>query len=506
MQTKILVKHTRIEINNYEIGDNPRLEYIFSVWDPLRHTSFPKCIEYDEQHKKLILPRGLDIPWLENQFGCTAMVDKKCDQYVNEEPLPIKYLPKDEKQKEILNFIFGNDKYYYTKSKSQLSINSSTGSGKTYLAVASICISGSRVAIITSSINWLDQWRDRILEYTKLDKKDIYMIAGAGSIDKLNGRKNYNNYRIFLVSHSTIKSYGDKNGWDKVEELFYNLNIGMKVYDEAHLYFDNMAKIDFHSNTRKTLYLTATPQRSNKDEDSIYQLYFKNIPSIDLFDQDKDPHVNYIAMHFNSHPSPMDIQKCKNAYGFDRIGYTNYIVNRPNFQMILYILIDMILSCPGKVLIYIGVNSAINKVYDMIIEQFPFLESNVGIYTSLTKTNKYEQLYKKIILSTTKSCGAASDIQDLMVTINLAEPFKSPVLAQQTLGRTRAYDSLYIDLVDHGFYFTKKYYEAKKPIFKQYAKSCKDVQMSDEELESRSQNVVNKYDTKTVICQRIFKG
>ena len=502
---KIVVRHTRIEVNNYEWGDNPQLEYIFSVWDPLRHTSFSKAIEYNEEEKKLILPRGIDIPWLEGQFNYDAVIDKRCDPYSTIEPIPIKYLTKDDKQKEILQFILGKDKYYYTKTKSQLSVNSSTGSGKTFLTVGSICFSGSRAIIITSSINWLEQWKARILEYTPLNENKIYMIAGASSINKLKIRQNAEDYTIFLASHSTIKSYGDKNGWGAVEELFKMLKVGMKVYDEAHLYFDNMAKIDFHSNTRKTLYLTATPQRSNKDEDAIYQLYFKNIPSIDLFDANKDPHVNYVAIHFNSHPHPTDISKCKNVYGFDRIAYTNYIVKRPNFIMLLYILIDMVFNAPGKVLIYVGVNSAIKVVYDTICEQFPFLANNIGIYTSLTTVNKHEQLHKKIILSTTKSCGAASDIKDLMVTINLAEPFKSPVLAQQTLGRTRAYDSLYIDVVDSGFYFTKKYYEAKKPVFRQYAKSCKDIKFSDEELESRSLAIVNKYDTSKVMCQRIYK-
>ena len=63
---KIVIKHTRIEINNYDIGDCPKLEYLFSVWDPVRHVSTPKGIEYIEDEKKLILPRGLDIPYLEN--------------------------------------------------------------------------------------------------------------------------------------------------------------------------------------------------------------------------------------------------------------------------------------------------------------------------------------------------------------------------------------------------------------------------------------------------------
>ena len=501
---KILVKHSRIEINNYDIGDCPKLEYIFSVWDPNKHQSYPMGIEYIESEKKLIIPRGVDIPYVENLFGEQAVIDKKCDEYATGEQIPIKYLAKDERQIELLKFLLGEGKYYYTKSKSQLSCNSTTGSGKTFVTVASICFSGSRAIIITNALNWLEQWREKIMEYTPLSEKDIYMIAGVGSINKLLCR-NPLDYKIFLASHSTIKSYGDKHGWDAVSELFKYLKCSMKIYDEAHLYFDNLCKIDFHTNTKKTIYLTATPERSNQDENRIYQLYFKNIPSISLFDEETDPHVNYIAMHFNSHPTPADIARCKNQFGFDRNKYTDYLVTRPNFQYLLTILVDLIFANNGKALIYVGTNHAISVVYDYIISQFPFLNGNVGIYTSVMKENKIEQLYKKIILSTTKSCGAASDITDLRMTINLAEPFKSSVLAKQTLGRCRADNTVYIDVVDQGFYFTKKYYKDKKPIFSQYAKSCKDVVFTDEELENRALNTINKFDKNIVVCTRVFK-
>ena len=500
---KILVKHSRIEINNYDLGDCPKLEYIFSVWDPITHQSFPKGIEYIEEERKLIVPRGMDISWLENHFVEQAVVDRKCDEFTNCEQIPIKYLTKDERQANLLKFLLGEGQYYYTKSKSQLSCNSTTGSGKTFVTVAAICFSGSRAIIITNSIQWLNQWKERIMEYTPLTEKDIYMIAGIGSINKLLCR-NPLDYKIFLASHSTIKSYGDKHGWNAVSELFKYLRCSMKIYDEAHLYFDNLCKIDFHTNTKKTIYLTATPERSNEEENTIYQLYFKNIPSISLFDEDTDPHVNYIAMHFNSHPRPIDINNCKNQYGFDRNAYTNYVVTRPNFQYLVTILIDLIFANTGKALIYIGTNQAISVVYDYIISQFPFLSNNVGIYTSVMKDNKIEQLHKKIILSTTKSCGAASDIDDLRMTINLAEPFKSPVLARQTLGRCRADDTVYIDIVDQGFYFTKRYYSKKKPIFSQYAKSCKDVVFTDEELENRALNTINKFEKNTVVCTRVF--
>ena len=501
---KIVLRHSRIEINNYEIGDCPTLEYIFSVWDPVYHKSFPKGIEYNEETKQLRLPRGIDISYVKDLFMCEPKVIKTPDEYVMTGPIQIRYLAKDERQLEILKFILGQDKYRYTLSKSQLAINSSTGSGKTFVTVAAICFSGARTIIITSSINWLNQWKDKIMEYTPLTENQIYMIAGKGSINKILCRDPLN-YQIFLVSHSTIKSYGDKNGWDKVEELFQYLKCSMKVYDEAHLYFDNMAKIDFHSNTKKTLYLTATPERSSKEENTIYQLYFKNVPSISLFNENTDPHVNYVSMHFNSHPRPMDIQNCRNMYGFDRIKYVSYVVKQPYFLKLVTVLIDMVINKNGKVLIYIGTNAGIKAVYNHIISEFPFLEPYIGIYTSMTKTNKEEQLYKKIILSTTKSCGAASDIYDLRITINLAEPFKSSVLAQQTLGRCRADNTLYIDVVDQGFYFTKKYYQAKKPVFGRYAKSCKSIMMSDQELDSRCDEIHNRNGTNKIMCMKIYK-
>ena len=502
---KIVLKHSRIEINNYEMGDAPKLEYLFSVWDPVYHQSFLKAIEYDEENKRLIIPRGFDINYLKNTFLCEPAIDKHCDDYVNSNPIPIKYLTKDDRQLEILKFILGEDKYFYTKSKSQISVNSTTGSGKTFVTVAAMCYTGARIIIIINSIDWLEQWKSKIFEYTKLTEKQIYMMVGAPSIHKILNRDPLQ-YQVILASHSTIRSYGDNNGWNKVDELFKHLRCSFNVYDEAHLYFDNICKIDFHSNTKKTLYLTATPARSSKEENQIYQMYFKNIPSISLFNEETDPHVNYCAIHFNSHPSPIDINKLKNQYGFDRNKYVTYVVNRPNFLKLVTILIDMVYNMNGKILIYIGTNSGITVVYDYIISQFPFLNGYVGIYTSkVPKETKELNLYNKIILSTTKSAGTASDIKDLRCVINLAEPFKSEVLSRQTLGRCREDNTLYIDVIDNGFYFTKKYYEAKKPIFSIYSKSCKDIYMNDDELERRVYDIQNKYNNKTVMCSTIYK-
>ena len=340
---KIIVKHTRIEINNYELGDCPKLEYLFSIYDPLTHARYPMGIEYDEENQKLIIPRGVDIHFIENLFYDRAYVDTKSDPYTTTAPIPIKYLTKDDRQQEILKFFLGMDNYRYTASKSQLSCNSFTGSGKTFVSVAYICVTGSRAMIIASSLNWLEQWKERIMEYTPLTEKDMYMIIGGGSINKILCRDPLK-YQIFLMSHDTIRSYGDSNGWDKVEYLFKYLRCGLKIYDEAHLYFDNICKIDFHTNTNKTIYLTATPSRSNREEDTIYQYYFKNIPMISLFNEETDPHVNYVAMHFNSHPSVYDIKNSRNAYGLNRAYYTNYVVETENMKKLINIIIGIFLK------------------------------------------------------------------------------------------------------------------------------------------------------------------
>ena len=204
-----------------------------------------------------------------------------------------------------------------------------------------------------------------------------------------------------------------------------------------------------------------------------YKLYFKNVPKIDMFDEDIDPRTSYKAIYYNSHPTPKVLAECRNKYGLDRNGYVNYVVHQQTFQDMLTILIwHIILDIQGKVLIYIGTNQAIEFVYNWIEENFPQLKGKVGIFTSISeKSTKNEELDKKIILSTTKSCGAAMDIAGLEETIVLAEPFKSPIIAKQTLGRTRAENTSYIELVDKGFFHIKKWADSKGPIFQKYATS-----------------------------------
>ena len=490
--SKLIVKNTCLKIEDYEIGDNPELEKYFVIYNPTTHQYYYEGLHYDTNTRTLYLPRGIDVYFVEKCLDTKAIVERNMyNEFDKYNDIYLKKLPRDDIQKEALRFTIGKGEYKDTAYKSQLQVNLYTGKGKTYISIATSAYMGIKSIIITSQGTWLDQWRDKIKEYTNVSDKEIYNIKGVGCIYRLltKSPEEIKQIKYFTVTHSTLKSYGDKHGWDKITELFEYLRIGLKFIDEAHLNFDNMLMIDYYTNVYKTYYISATALRSNEFENKIYQLAFKNVLAIDLFDPEVDPHTEYLSMIYNSKPTPQQISSCKNQYGLDRNKYTNLIVKNENFYRLLTILLEIIEEHVGlyeKCLIYIGTNNAIAEVYNWIIENHHEFYNNVGIYTSMVSDEeKLDALNKRLILSTTKSAGAAVDIPNLKMTVVLAEPFKSEVLARQTLGRTRADNTMYIEIVDRGFNQIKKYYNYKKPIFDKYATECTEIEIGDLELMNR---------------------
>ena len=91
------------------------------------------------------------------------------------------------------------------------------------------------------------------------------------------------------------------------------------------------------------------------------------------------------------------------------------------------------------------------------------------------------------------------------MTIVLAEPFKSEVLARQSLGRTRSNNTLYVELVDMGFVYLKRFYYAKLPTFNKYAKSTSDTMIDQYELDKRSEKLIEIRDKKIEMCPYKFR-
>ena len=490
---KILVTNSCIMVNNYHMGDDKVLEQTFSVFDPITHKFLIKGIHYDEKNCRLYMPAGIDIWYIKKHFNQNYYKRIQHHPCKKISYLKMKAVPRDEQQIESLKFTCGLEEYSENQYLSQLSINLNTGKGKTYVSIATIAFYMVKSVIIAASHSLLSQWKDNILSYTTIPENRIIQITGSNQIHRMLSDK-FNEGDIYLVTHSTLRSYAEQFGWDKIYNLFEKLGIGIKIFDECHTNFDAMLYIDFFTNVWKTYYVSATPMRSDWKEDRIFQLSLKNVPGIDLFDENNDPHTSYVAIKWNSKPTARDVSYCKNKYGLDRMKYIDYITMNEEFYKMMVIIMDLVLKTKGKVLMYIGTNAGLLRVYSWIGQHYvQQLGGDIGIFTSLLPQEaKLEQKKKRLILSTTKSAGLGEHIEGLKMTIVLAEPFKSPVIARQTLGRTRDKDTLYVELVDLGFLYMRKFYDAKLPVFNKYATDVSDTFINSYELDRRVDNIKEK--------------
>lgn len=497
---KIRVRNSSIIIDNYEQGDCPELEKNFMVYNLTTHRYDILGMYFDKKNKKLYIPRGIDIWYIKKVLGVSEYYVEPPNEFDRINDILVKVKPRDDQQVEALKFMCGvGQEYEQNYQLPQLSVNLTTGKGKTYCSISTVAFMKIKSIIITASTTLLNQWMNNIKEYTNLEDSNMLFISGSSMLNMIYNSKSTKakKAKIYLVTHSTIQSYCERYGWDKLNEIFINLGIGMKFIDEAHQNFNNMLMIDFFTNVFKTYYITATPARSDQKENRIYQLTIKNVPGIDLFDVNVDPHTDYIAIKWNSKPTPVQISRCKNKYGLDRNNYVNYVVRQPNFYKLLYIIMDMVIGCGGRVLFFIGTNEAIIEVYKWIGEHYPEFLGDIGIYTSLlSREEKIREREKKLILTTTKSAGAGEDIKNLKMVILLAEPFKSEVLARQTLGRLRNDGTTYIELVDLGFHYIRRFYYAKLPIYNKYALSTSDTTIDQYELDRRSEKLIEKREKK----------
>ena len=494
---KLEVKSTSIVVNNYTIGDIPQLEKCFRIWNPTKHRyEYHEILYYNEEKKQLYLPRGMDISLIERLVGHKAVIANtySINNYQIYKDIKLKYPPKNDVQKEALRFMVGLKPYQATQDRTQLILNLTTGKGKTYISIATIAYTGIKSIVITSSVEWLNQWRERIIYFSNIKDREIYTISGGSSIRYLlnNNNNKIDKTKIFLVTHDTIRNYAEENGWESIRDFFSSIKVGYKFFDEAHLDFKNIMMIDYFSDVYKTFYITASFGRSSTDENRIYQMSFKKVLSIELYNKQEDAHTKYVALLFKSGANAGEVSSCKGRYGLDRNKYINYLIRKNNYYKLLALLLEIILpklQNDKKALFYIGINDAIKETYEWLNYHYPDLRGNIGIF-SMASDNKQLAKTKKIILSTTKSAGACMDIAGLKVTVLLNEPFKSEILAQQTLGRTRDRDTIYIECVDTDFYYCKKYYYAKRPVYVKYATDCTEIKVSQEELDDAYNNLV----------------
>ena len=465
--SKIVVNHTSIVINNYELGDKEYLEKKQSIWNKSYYRYDPVGYVYNESTKQLLLPRGVDINFLERTFNTQADFNYAADPS-DTMSIRLKLMPRDDVQRKSISFLIGEGDFSYTKKYSQLLLNLDTGIGKTYVATAALTFYRTKAIIITHIDKIKKQWYDTFMNITDIDKASICDITGSYVINALLDSPNPK-FKIYLINHATINAYATKHGWESVGELFRHLKIGVKIYDEAHLCFENMLRVDMYTNTKRTLYLTATFNRSDPDENRLFEQCTKSIVRYGSEARsEKRKHIVYLAAFYNSYPDIGEEGSMSTIRGWSKIRYADYLMGCKRFFEALTYMVNYFINKEGKMLILSSKIETAHTIAEMVKKLHP--DKVVSEYHSKISSEDREKAFSAdIISSTPQSAGTGADIRGLRCVIN-TESYSSKVSAEQMSGRLREYsptaNTFYVELVDRGFRKVQNMYRDRLSVFK----------------------------------------
>lgn len=479
-EKKIRVYHTHIEIYPYEQGESEELERLLSIWIDAEYRFEP--IGYHILDKTLYVPRGINLMMIEKLFNSTAYMVKTPDKFKRIRNINVKFTPKDRIQSESIDFLSSEGKFEKALKYSQQALEIDTGDGKTYATINAIINLKMRSLIITHQDKIKKQWIKSFLDGTDIDENRIIDISGSSVIDKI--MDNEVDGDIFFVNHQTLNSYASKHGWKKIRNFFKKIAVGIKVFDEAHLEFKNILRMDMFSNTYKTFYITANFGRSDVKELLVFNRAFSSVykfgEETKNYDE-KRKHIIYIPCMYRSNPSVTDLQSVNSMYGFSVLRFSDFALHRDEKNTMLktlYHVLDIAFKVDGKILVTVPKIDDTNFIKEKIKDEYLDLKKSIGTINS--KNNKDDNKKNQdcdIIISTIKSCGTGVDIKGLRCVINL-EPFSSKITTNQLSGRLREYakdkDTYFFDLIDMSFPQCERQYKTKLTFLK---KKCKAIQI-----------------------------
>jgi len=517
IERKIIINPTSITITNFNqpIEDDLEIDYKkllnqLSVWGTTPYGGkIVKWKAYFIKENDLIIHRGINLYYIFNIFPTRYwdIIDNtegtKC--YANM-GLEMKVQPREKLQEETIEFMLNDDipKIKFGDKVEISDINQKfvclkPGKGKTYCAINYITKKNLLPIIIVDNNKILNQWKESVFKFTNIKEEDIYIISGSDSIRKLLKQDNIN-YKIYFGSHRTFQSYS-KEDLELLSELFLKIGVGIKIFDEAHVEWKSIFNIDIHTNVKYTIYLTATPKRSDQSEQAVYKRMFYDIRMFGLKESIKNDgkYIYYVECLWNSNPNSKDLSSMSNNYGFDSNRYNNYILENDErfnkFTNNLYKLISLYNQKfdKPKIAIVVNCNNMIERLYNYfnssenpeIAEMIKSNDIIIGQFCGLIDKSKREkELDKDLILTTVKGFNKGVDVDKLQILINTVS-ISSEVIIEQLTGRLRYDENLkkyFIQFVDVGFNQCKQHaYYRNKFINNKIAKKSFIIDLEKEE-------------------------
>ena len=471
MKNKIDAFYTHYKIYDYHKGDCFQLERDLSTYDEIYH-KYDNKYYIDEENHILYVPRGYDPLLLQDYFK-RGIGTPKNNVNVQKSIFTMRVSPRDDIQRESIRFLLGKDEFKRTLKASQLVFSLDPGVGKTYCCIAAISLMGCKSLIIVPNDELRNHWVDKFKTFTTLGAPNIVKLEGTTQLNKLleSSERKLVNKHVFITTHATISSYIKREGKEALDELINHLGIGVKVIDEAHLYFDSTLNIDYFTNVPKTFYVTATFGRSDFKEDNIFQNSFKCIDKFIRHNEENYNHTVYLSVLFNSNPSHLDQIRIKGAKGFDANAYISYQLNNHKLKDYIIEIMDMFVKkdVQGKILILSSQKQSCDTIRDLLIDNYP--HKKICSHHSGNKQTDLSEF--DVICATSKMLGTGFDLPGMRAVIN-TEQASSKINLPQIKGRLRKYaegrDTYYVEITDKGFPNVARMYSVRQKIIKPLVK------------------------------------
>lgn len=379
---------------------------------------------------------------------------------------------------------------HFQNNNNQVIINMPTGRGKTFTGIY-LNHKLNRKALVFVYENKLgEQWAEAYLEHTDVNEGNIVLIDGSSHI--LDLVEHGYQFQTFIVTHATVRSFIKRYGVKKFNEFLFNSGIAMKIYDEFDRESANMFKVDCHTSLPYTLYLSATPFRSSKYDDSAFQLAFEDVFQIGVeFYSDVTPNRDAEFIFYKSLPTDEEEDdifqwrfnpkykknnsKKKWLNYFDRNKYHAFLLGfEEDYEPRKYL--KRALKKPmedfkhsynvdptRKHIFCVGRIKNCMKMKKLLIKEFDIPRSDISLYNSNTN-NKDRALNKPFIISLTTSMGRGLDLDNIYGIVDI-EAYGSEVRFKQLIGRLGRVGGMkghYYKLIDTSLFKTYSYYKKLK--------------------------------------------
>lgn len=420
-------KFKRIEVNGFRVDE---LFLTYHLQPFFIKNEFPDYeIEYIEPHKYDAIPE--DIPFeMNEEFVLDGNQIKVADVVVKD---------------------FRGGRWF---------INCPQGFGKTILSIYIMTRFRCNTLIMCYSTSILKQWKERILEQTTIPGTSILYIDSSSLISSIlnDTYDKLPNYNVFIATPKIIWGYAKNHGYDLIDKFFKKLNLGLKVYDEAHRDLGNIVRIDALSSVRKTLYLSGDFAQASAWKTRLFLDIFRNVKVVKPIVEDEIDlrYTKAVVVEYNSNPTPIDIMNVMSKRGTDVWKYMKYQINKGVLMRVVYWILDNILSLKEKnrrILILTSMIEHCDYIYDEIKSRYDQCLVGKIHGENNPEDNQFSKDNAQIIIATYSSFGTGMDTKYIKYVISTSA--SNRVEDSQTSGRARPLsdgeDCLYWMCIDTGF-------------------------------------------------------